>query len=189
MIFNRFKIAAWNIQSANDKLATWDIQSANDKITIWDIQSANDKLAIWDIQSANDKIAIWDIHSANDKLAIWDIQSANDKLSEENVEKMLHNYGYIFLSEIKTSLKISCTGFTVFQNSAKHGHRGGIAPLIQPCIAKCIRNFDKSYTNIISFELEFMTDIVFVGCYILPGDSPYYDAAMFGYKFDKKRPK
>ena len=25
-----------------------------------------------------------------------------------------------------------------------------------------------------------MTDIVFVGCYISPGDSPYYDAAMFG---------
>ena len=97
------------------------------------------------------------------------------------VKIFLQAYGFIILTEIKTSLKISCTGFTVFQNSAKQGHRGGIALLIKPGIAKFIKKLDKSYENIISFELEFMTDIVFVGCYITPGDSPYYDAAIFGY--------
>ena len=44
------------------------------------------------------------------KITAWNVQSANVKLSEKNVKKMLHNYGFIFLFEIKKSLKISCTG-------------------------------------------------------------------------------
>ena len=47
---------------------------------------------------------------------------------------MLQNYSFVFLSEIKTSAKISCTGFTVFQHSAKQGHRGGVALLIKPVL-------------------------------------------------------
>ena len=54
------------------------------------------------------------------------------------------------LSEIKTSAKISCTGFSVFQNSAKQGRRGGVALLMKPIISKYLENLDKSYENVIS---------------------------------------
>ena len=50
-----------------------------------------------------------------------------DKLGEKEVKDMLEKFSFIVLSEIKTSAKISCTGFTVFQHSAKQGHRGGVA--------------------------------------------------------------
>ena len=105
----------------------------------------------------------------------------NDKLGEGSVKKLFEKYDVIFLTEIKTSQKILCTGFTVYQNSAKKGHRGGIALLIKPHLAQFINNLDRSYENTISFELDFLPDIVFLGCYITPRDSPYYDAAIFGY--------
>ena len=90
-------------------------------------------------------------------------------------------YDIVFLTEIKTSLKISSTGFKVYQNSAKKGHRGGIALLIKPFYVQFLKNLDRSYENVISFELEFLPDIVFLGIYITPKDSPYYDGAIFGY--------
>ena len=94
---------------------------------------------------------------------------------------MLQNYSFVFLSEIKTSAKISCTGFTVFQHSAKQGHRGGVALLIKPGISKFIQNLDRSYENVLSFELSIVPGIIFIGCYIAPADSPYYDPAVFGH--------
>ena len=115
------------------------------------------------------------------KIAAWNVHSVNDKLGEKRVKNLLNAYAFIFLTEIKTSKAISCSGFTVYQNAAKQGHRGGIALLMKPGLTKHLRNLDRSYENVISFELEFMTDIVFVGCYITPKDSPYYNAAVFGY--------
>ena len=97
------------------------------------------------------------------------------------IKEMLQDYTFVFLSEIKTSAKISCTGFTVFQHSAKQGHRGGVALLIKPGICKFIQNLDRSYENVLSFELSIIPGIIFVGCYISPDDSPYYDAAVFGH--------
>ena len=35
--------------------------------------------------------------------------------------------------------------------------------------------------NVLSFELAIIPDIIFVGCYITPADSPYYDDAIFVY--------
>ena len=87
----------------------------------------------------------------------------------------------MFLSEIKTKAKISCTGFTVFQHPAKQGHRGGVALLIRPGLSKFIQKLDRSYENVLSFELSIVPDVIFIGCYIAPSDSPYYDAAVFGY--------
>ena len=104
-----------------------------------------------------------------------------DKLGEKDVKYMLEKFSFIVLSEIKTSAKISCTGFTVFQHSAKQGHRGGVALLMKPGISKYLRNLDKSYENVMSFELAIIPGILFVGCYIAPEDSPYYDGAVFGY--------
>ena len=105
----------------------------------------------------------------------------NDKLGENSIKNLFKKYEVIFLTEIKTSQRISCTGFKVYQNSAKKGHRGGIALLIKPHLAQFIKNLDRSYENTISFELDFLPDILFLGCYITPKDSPYYDAAIFGY--------
>ena len=48
-------------------------------------------------------------------------------------------------------------------------------------LAQFVKNLDRSYENVISFELECMENIVFVGCYIPPDDSPYYDTAIFGH--------
>ena len=87
----------------------------------------------------------------------------------------------MFLSEIKTTAKISCTGYTVFQHPAKQGHRGGVALMIKPELTKFIKKLDRSYENVISFELSIIPDIMFIGCYIAPADSPYYDPAVFGY--------
>ena len=102
-------------------------------------------------------------------------------MGEESVKNLFKNYEVIFLTEIKTSQKILCTGFTVYQNSAKKGHRGGIAVLIKHHLAQFVKNLDRSYENVISFELDFLPDILFLGCYITPKDSPYYDAAIYGY--------
>lgn len=44
-----------------------------------------------------------------------------------------------------------------------------------------MNEFDRSYENVILFEMGFLPNIVFLGCYITPRDSPYYDGAMFGY--------
>lgn len=63
-------------------------------------------------------------------------------------------------------MKIPCTGFTVFLNSAKMGHRGGIALFVKPYFSQYVKNLNMSYENVIRFELCFMTGIVFVGCYI-----------------------
>ena len=56
----------------------------------------------------------------------------------------------VVLSEIKTSAKVSCTGFSVFQNSARQGQRGGVDLLMKPIISKYLENLDKSYENVIS---------------------------------------
>ena len=117
----------------------------------------------------------------NFNIAAWNIQSAKDKLSDKNVKKMLEKFNIVVLTEIKTSLKISCTGFKVYQHSAKQGHRGGVALLMKPSVAKFMKKIDRSYENVISFELSILPNIVFVGCYITPSDSPYYDDAVFGY--------
>ena len=97
------------------------------------------------------------------------------------MKTLLERYNFIILTEIKTSQKISCSGFTVFQNSAKKGHRGGIALLMKPHLVQFMKKLDLSYENIISFELDFLPDVLFLGCYITPRDSPYYDGAIFGY--------
>ena len=115
------------------------------------------------------------------KIASWNIQAAKDKLNEKDVKHMLQSFSFVILSEIKTSAKISCTGFTVYQHSAKQGHRGGVALLMKPGICKYLRKLDKSYENVLSFELAILPGILFVGCYIAPSDSPYYDSAIFGY--------
>ena len=113
--------------------------------------------------------------------ASWNIQSVKDKLSDRNMKKLLDKYDLIFLAEIKTSAKISCTGYKVYQHSAKKGHRGGVALLVKPWLARFLRKVDKSFENVMVCEFDLMPDIVFVGCYNSPSDSPYYDSAIFGY--------
>ena len=113
--------------------------------------------------------------------ASWNIQSVKDKLSDKLMKKMIDKYDFVFLTEIKTSLKITCTGFTVYQHSAKQGHRGGVALLLKPWLARFVKKIDKSYENILVCEFETMPDTVFVGCYVTPSDSPYYDSAVFGH--------
>ena len=102
-------------------------------------------------------------------------------MGEKDIKDMLQKFSFVILSEIKTSAKITCTGFTVFQHSAKQGHRGGVAILMKPSISKYVRNLDKSYENVVSFELAIFPNILFIGCYISPEDSPYYDGAVFGH--------
>ena len=110
--------------------------------------------------------------------ASWNIQSVKDKLSEKMMKKLLDKYDFILLTEIKTSAKISCTGFTVYEHPAQQGHRGGVALLLKPWLARFLRKIDKSYENILVCEFDLMPNIVFVGCYISPSDSPYYDSAL-----------
>ena len=53
--------------------------------------------------------------------------------------------------------------------------------LIKPYIEQFICNLDRSYENIISFELTILPNILFLGCYLTLRDSQYYDSAIFGY--------
>ena len=76
------------------------------------------------------------------QIAAWNIQAAKEKLSEKIIRDILQGYSLVFFSEIKTSAKISCTGFEVFQHSAKQGHRGGVGLLIKPGLCKLIRKLD-----------------------------------------------
>ena len=50
------------------------------------------------------------------------IHAVNDKLGEKNVKELLNIYSIAILTEIKTSRKISCSVFEVYQNSSKQGH-------------------------------------------------------------------
>ena len=113
--------------------------------------------------------------------AAWNIQSVKDKLTDKLMKKMIDRYDFLVLTEIKTSAKISCTGFTVYQHSAKQGHRGGVALLVKPWLSKFISRIDKSYENVLVCEFSLLPDVVFVGCYITPFDSPYYDSAVYGH--------
>ena len=113
--------------------------------------------------------------------AAWNIQSVKDKLSDKIMKKLVDKYDLLVLTEIKTSANISCTGFTVYQHSAKQGHRGGVALLLKPWLSKFVKKIDKSYENVLVCELTLFPNIVFVGCYITPSDSPYYDSAVFGH--------
>ena len=79
------------------------------------------------------------------RIASWNIQSVKDKLNEKLVREMLHVYDVVFLSKIKTTAKISCTGLEVFQHPAKQGHRGGVALLVKPGLCKFVRNLDRFY--------------------------------------------
>ena len=115
------------------------------------------------------------------RAASWNIQSVKDKLSDKRMKKLIDRYDILFLNEIKTSAKISCTGFKVYQHSAKQGHRGGVALLLKPWLAKFVRRIDKSYENVLVCELAVIPNTVFVGCYIPPSDSPYYDDAVYGH--------
>ena len=104
-----------------------------------------------------------------------------DKLNDKTMKKLLDNYDFIILTEIKTSANISCTGCTVYQHSAKQGHRGGVALVMKPWLSKFVKKIDKSFENVLTFEFSFMPEIVFVGCYISPSDSLYYDSSVFGH--------
>ena len=97
------------------------------------------------------------------------------------MKKLIDKYDLLFINEIKTSAKISCTGFKVYQHSAKQGHRGGVALLLKPWLAKFVKRIDKSYENVLVCELALIPNTVFVGCYIPPSDSPYYDDAVYGH--------
>lgn len=52
---------------------------------------------------------------------------------------------------------------------------------MKPSVAKFLTKLDKSYENIITFELSIIPNVIFVGCYVTPSDSPYYDDAAFGH--------
>ena len=52
---------------------------------------------------------------------------------------------------------------------------------MKPYLTQFVCNLDRAYENIISFELSFLPNIVFMGCYLTPRDSQYYDPAFFGY--------
>ena len=81
--------------------------------------------------------------------ASWNIQSVKDKLSDKMMKKLVDKYDLLVLTEIKTSANISCTGFTVYQHSAKQGHCGGLALLLKPWLAKFVSKIDKSYENVL----------------------------------------
>ena len=65
-------------------------------------------------------------------------------------------------------------------NPAKSAHRGGVAVLVKNYLFNSIKNVEKSYENIITFQLSFLPNFIFILCYITPIDSPYYDDAIFG---------
>ena len=70
--------------------------------------------------------------------AAWNIQAVKDKLSDKNMKKLLDKYDFIVLTEIKTTANISCTGCTVYQHSAKQGHRGGVALVMKSWLTKFV---------------------------------------------------
>ena len=53
--------------------------------------------------------------------------------------------------------------------------------LVKPYLSRFIKNINRSYENVISFELVCIPNTIFIGCYITPDDSSYYDSAIFGY--------
>ena len=93
------------------------------------------------------------------------------------MKNLIDEYDLLFLNEKKTSAKISCTGFEVYQHSVKQGHQGSVALLLKPKFAKFVKRIDKSYENVLVCELALIQNTVFVGCFIPPSDSPYYDDA------------
>ena len=91
-------------------------------------------------------------------------------------------FDVIFISEVKTPLTITLTGFTVYDAiSTGNSHRGGIIHLVKnylvPHIVKVSLN---RVHGIIWVELSHWAGYVFGGCYIPPSDSRYFDPSIFG---------
>ena len=82
------------------------------------------------------------------------------------------DYNFILLTEIKTSLPFHMSGFQTISSPAKKAHRGGVAIMVKNNIMENITNIDKSYENLLLFQIAFHPQVTFVLCYITPDDSP-----------------
>ena len=113
------------------------------------------------------------------KICAWNINGVKDKFDISYSLQFLNSFDIVFFSEIKTSTNISIPGFYVCaQKSESHTH-GGVALLAKHDIAKLVR-IENATNNMISFRISICTNIIFIGTYIEPSDSRYFDQTVFG---------
>ena len=81
----------------------------------------------------------------------------------------------VFLSEIKTSVNLSVTGYMTILSNTKNGLRGGCAVLVKNSLCIEILSLDITHNDQIWINFRFDPHTLYGGCYIPPHDSPNYD--------------
>ena len=112
------------------------------------------------------------------KYCSWNIAGFNDKNNSIDFITYIIQFDIVFLSEIKSSRPISLPGFSVAAQCSENGH-GGVALLIKHYLQNQIKILFQS-SNVIAFQHSNLPETIFIGAYIEPADSKYYDPQCFG---------
>lgn len=90
-------------------------------------------------------------------------------------------FDLLWISEIKTRMKISVPGFETYYNvDLKNSHRGGILLLVKHRLVPFINHIDLAKPSQIWISLSCCKNVVLGGCYIPPIDSDYRDVSILG---------
>ena len=93
----------------------------------------------------------------------------------------VQSFDLIWLSEVKTGLRVSVPGYVTYQNvNMEHSHRGGIVLLVKNMFVSFVSYVDMSAPSQIWIKLSCCQNLTFGGCYIPPADSTFYDPAIVG---------
>ena len=96
----------------------------------------------------------------------------HSKLENDNVLRWTLNHDIVFLYELRTNCPFSVPGFHVF--TADDNRTGGTGVLISNALMNSVRKIDLSMNNLCWLELVDQPELVILGCYFPPPDSPYY---------------
>ena len=111
-------------------------------------------------------------------LCSWNIAGFVDKNTSKIVTTYCNQFDLIFLSEIKTDRHVSLPGFSLICQSIQDGH-GGVCLFAKHYIHNAIEIlFDSS--NLIIFKVSPISNVIFIGAYIEPVGSRYFDPQVFG---------
>jgi hypothetical protein len=113
------------------------------------------------------------------KVGHWNIQGLRNKTDNINIINWFLEHDIVFLNELKTRLKFSVPGFSVYRAKTVNPHRGGVAVLIKNYLEEYLTSVDTEGNDIVWLTFSFMPNVVIGGTYIPPIDLPYFSETLF----------
>ena len=109
------------------------------------------------------------------QIGFFNIHSLGNKLENDTVKEWVLKHDIVLLSETKSDVKFTVSGYKVIYGKTINAHRGGVALLVRNALFKYITDIDVTVIDQIWFRLTSMPSVLFGGCYVTPSDSPYYE--------------